>query len=91
MRNKGDKKDKNKSLEDYECHIGSRKQASDSEVTTKFMINHIKETFDSGKDVTEALGMMNGTSTAELRPTILVSTSEDDSKRDRENREFELD
>ena len=65
MRNKGNKKEKNKSLEDYEHCIGSSKQASDFEIITKFIINHVQETFDSGKDVAEALRMMNGPNTAE--------------------------
>ena len=63
MRNKGNTnniKDKNKSWKDYECHIGSSKQAPDFEVTTKFIINHVQETFDSGKDIAETLEMMNG-------------------------------
>ena len=67
--NKGNKKDKNMSLEDYECCIGSSKQALDFEATTKFIINHIQETFDSGEDITEALRMMNGLNTDEWRPT----------------------
>ena len=58
--NKGNKNEENKSLEDYEFHIGSSKQASDFEVTTKFIINDMQETFDSGKDIAEALRMMNG-------------------------------
>ena len=79
MRTKGNKKDKNKSLEGYEHHIGLSKQASDFEVTTKFIINHIQETFDGGKDVSEALRIMNGPSTVEWIPTVSVSTSEDES------------
>ena len=60
MRNKGNKKDKNKSLVDYECFIGSSEKASDFEVTAKSIINHIQETIDSGKDVAETMRMMNG-------------------------------
>ena len=65
MRNRVNKKDKNNSLEDYECYIGSSKQASDFEVTTKSIINHSQETFDSIKDIPEALRIMNGPSTDE--------------------------
>ena len=83
-------KDKNKSLEDYEYYIRSSKQASDFEVRTKSIINHAQETFDSGKDVAEALRMMNGPNTAEWRLTMSVSTSEDEATCDRENRELEL-
>ena len=91
MRNKGNKNGESKSLEDYEFYIGSSKQASDFEVTTKFIINHTQETFDSGKDIAEALRMMNGQNTSKWKPTLSVSTSEDEHVRDRENREFELD
>ena len=65
--------------------IGSSKQASDLEITTKFIINHVQKTFDSGKDVAEALRIMNGPSIAEWRTTMSVSTSEDESTYDREN------
>ena len=90
MRSKGNKNYKKKSLEDYERHIGSRKQDSDFEVTTKFIINHAKK-FDSGKDISEALRMMSSQNTAKWKPTMLVSKSEDESTRDKENREFKLD
>ena len=49
----------NKSLEGYERCIGSSKQASDFEVTTKFIITHAQEAFDSGEDVAEALRTMS--------------------------------
>ena len=91
MGNKGNKKDRTKSLEDYEFHLGSSKQASDFEVTSKFIINHVQENFDSGKDIAESLRMMNGQNIAKWKPTMAVSTSEDVSTGDRENREFELD
>ena len=69
----------------------SSKQASDFEVTTKVIINHIQESFDSTKYIAEALRIMNSQSTADWRPTMSVSTSEDEATRDRENRELELD
>ena len=78
-------------MEDYDCCIGSIKQASDFEVTTKFIINYTQETFDSGEDVSEALRMMNDPIVAEWRPTMPSSTPEDEAVRDRENREFEID
>ena len=91
MRNKGNKKDNNKSLDDYEHHIVSSKKASDFEVITKFIINHIKETFDSGKDIADALRMMNSPNTVEWRPTMSASTFEDEATRERYNREVDLD
>ena len=51
-----------KSLENYECRIGPSEQASDFDVTTKFIINHIQENFEGGKDIAEELRMTNGLS-----------------------------
>ena len=62
-----------------------------SEVTTKFIINHIQEAFDSGKDVAEALRMMKGPNTDEQMPTVPVSTPKDEATRDRESSQFYLD
>ena len=78
-------------MEECEHHIGSRKQASDFEVTTKSIINHVQEIFDAGEDIAEALRMMNGSSMTEWRLTLSVSTSEDEVTRDRESRKFKLD
>ena len=89
--NKGSKNGKSKSLEDCEFCAGSSKQASDFEVTTKLIIDHAQEAFDSDKGVAEALRMMSGQGRAKWKPTASVSTSEDESTRDRESREFELD
>ena len=48
------KEKKKKTLEDYFFYVGSSKQASDYEVTANFVINHIKKTFDYGKDIGDA-------------------------------------
>ena len=78
-------------MEDYEHQTSSGKQALDFEVTTKFIINHVQETFDIGKGIDEALRLTNGPIMAEWRPTMSESTSEDEATRDRESEEFELD
>ena len=49
------KEKKKKSLEDYYFYVGSSKQASDYEVTANFVINHIKKTYEYGKDIGDAL------------------------------------
>ena len=85
-KSKGNKNDERKTLEDYEFCIGSSKQASDFEVTTKFVINRMQETFDSGKDIAEALRMASGQNTDKWKPTASASTSEDESTRDRVSR-----
>ena len=49
-------KDKNKkTLEDNYFYVGSSTQASDYEVTANFVINHIKKTYDYGKDIGDVL------------------------------------
>ena len=63
----------------------------DFEVTTKLIVNHAQETFDSVKDIAEALRMMNDQDTAKWKPTAWARSSEDESTRGRESREFELD
>ena len=90
-KNRNNKEKKKKSLEDYECCTGSRKKASDFEVTTKVIINHIQENFDSGRDVTDALRTLNDLDIDEQMPTISLSAVEDESARDIESRELELD
>ena len=44
-----------KSVEDYFFYVGSNKQATDYELTSEFVLNHIKKTFDQGNDIAEAL------------------------------------
>jgi hypothetical protein len=45
------KKEIKKSVNDYNYYLGSAKQASDYEMTTDFLINYIKKTFDYGSDI----------------------------------------
>ena len=52
--NKKPEKEK-KSLKDYNYYLGSSKQASDFESTTEFIINHVKKTYNHGRDIAEAL------------------------------------
>ena len=46
---------KKKTLEDNYFYVGSSTQASDYEVTANFVINHIKKTYDYGKDIGDVL------------------------------------
>ena len=45
---------KKKTIEDYYFYVGSNKQASNFEITSEFVINHIKKTFERGNDVSES-------------------------------------
>ena len=59
-RQKNNNKNKNlskkkKSLEEYIFYTGTNKQASDFELTHKYILNHIKKTYDYVHDVSESL------------------------------------
>jgi hypothetical protein len=50
------KKETKKSVNDYNYYLGSAKQASDYEMTTKYLIiNYIAKTFEYGNDIGQAL------------------------------------
>ena len=59
-----------KTVEDYFFYVGSSKQASDFEITAEFVLNHIKKTFERGKDVAEALRTLVKTDTEVWKPTL---------------------
>ena len=80
-----------KSLEDCEDYTGSSKQALDFETTTKLIINHAQESFDSSKEIDEVLSVTRILSTDEWRTVAPVRKSDDRAACDRESREFELD
>eukprot|EP00957_Ditylum_brightwellii_P115781 8831408-Ditylum_brightwellii.AAC.1 len=42
-------------MEDYSFYVGSPKQASDFNIAYKYVVNHIKKTFDQGNDIAEEL------------------------------------
>ena len=80
-----------KSINDYVYYVGSSKQASDYEVTTKFLINHIMKTFEYGEDIAEALTNLEPINLSVLEPTIMkVSTAKDDDKKEAEMEQFKI-
>jgi hypothetical protein len=79
-----------KTIEDYSFYIGSSKQASDYEVTAEFVINHIKKTFDYGKDIAEALRTLKKPDPESWEPAIQASVSETAATRDAENRQYAI-
>jgi hypothetical protein len=50
-----DKPKERKVLSDYIFYLGSSKQASDYEVVSQFVINHICKEFTNGEDIGDAL------------------------------------
>ena len=86
MRNRenNSNKDTKKSLEDYDHHRGSRKQASEFEATTKVIINHVQENLYRGRNIAEALRMIISLNTDEWMPSISEIPSDDEATRNRE-------
>ena len=70
--NKKPKKEK-KSLKDYNYYLGSSKQASDFESTTEFIINHVKKTYNHGRDIAEALKTLELMDRSGWAPQLQVS------------------
>ena len=61
-----------KGISDYLSYIGTRKQASNFEISSKFIINYIKQTFYRGKDVAES-----SQNTAKWKPKLADSKATD--------------
>ena len=86
---------KKKTLTDYNYYLGNSKQASDYEITTEFIINHIKKTYSDGKDIAKALYDLQPINTNTWRPSLEVSliTGDDavsNAERNAENKEYEM-
>jgi hypothetical protein len=71
------KKEIMKSVNDYNYYLGSAKQASDYETTTKFLINYIKKTFNYGSDIGQALKELKEVDTNPWKPTLNQSSDTD--------------
>jgi hypothetical protein len=67
------KKEIKKSVNDYNYYLGSAKQASDYETTTKFLINYIVKTFDYGNDIGQALRDFEYPNPGSWKPTMRQS------------------
>ena len=95
QRQKNNNKNKNlskkkKSLEDYVFYIGTNKQASDFELTRKYILNHIKKTYAYGHDVSESLRTHIKIDVNSQRPTLKVSTKTDTEEKKAEEEQFKL-
>jgi hypothetical protein len=84
------KKEIKKSVNDYNYYLGSAKQASsDYEMTTKFLINYIKKTFD-GSDIGQALKELKEVDTDPWKPTLNQSNDKDAAIQAIENKQFKM-
>jgi hypothetical protein len=84
------KKEIKKSVDDYYYYLGSAKQASDYEMTTEFLINYIKKTFDYGSDIGRALKELKEVDTNPWRPTLNHSSDTDAAIQAIQNKQFEM-
>jgi hypothetical protein len=84
------KKEIKKSVNDYNYYLGSAKQASsDYEMTTEFLINYIKKTFD-GSDIGQALKELKEVDTDPWKPTLNQSNDKDAAIQAIENKQFKM-
>jgi hypothetical protein len=91
-RNNGDKSSKErnptkdrKTLADHIYYVGSAKQASDFSVITDFLINHIRQKFEHGNDIANALEKRQKIDFTNQMPTLTISTDQDQAIRTRMN------
>jgi hypothetical protein len=89
------KKEIKKSVNDYNYYLGSAKQASDYETTTKFLINYIIKTFEYRNDIGQALRELEYPDPDSWKPTMQQSTHlgndpDDEAQRAFENKQFEI-
>ena len=81
---------KKKSIEDYVYYVGSARQASDYEITTEFVINHIRKTYTDGENIATALETLEDLDVNEWKPTIETSVELDDQIRATEQKQFDI-
>ena len=81
---------KKKGIDEYNFYIGTSKQASDFEVTSKFIINYIKRTFQHGNDIAESLRTLTLKDMNEWRPALKMSSANDEETAKLENRQYEI-
>ena len=85
--NKNFKKSNNvrrKNIDDYSFYVGTSKQASDFKISSEFIINYIKRTFERGNDIAKSLRTLTIQPTITWKPKLQDSTSTEKRKRGKE-------
>ena len=67
--------------------MGSRKQASDYDITAEFVVNHIRNKFDRGNNVSEGLRTMAKADTDVWQPMLKISPDTDANTKYREDKQ----
>ena len=81
---------KKKSIEDYVYYVGSARQASDYEITTEFVINHIRKTYTDDEDTATALETLQDVHVKDWKPQIETSVDLDDQIRATEQKQYDM-
>eukprot|EP00978_Attheya_sp_CCMP212_P006031 scaffold13573_cov49-Attheya_sp.AAC.1 len=81
---------KKKTIADYNYYIGSSKQASDFEITTEFVINHVKKTFEYGHNIGTALKLLEPMDKLKDKPKLAVSTGSNAETKIQEQKQFDM-
>ena len=66
-----------KTITDYNYYVGSVQQASDYNITTEFIINYIKKTYDQGNNIGTALKDLIPMDENKNKPDLKASTLKD--------------
>ena len=76
-----------KGLQDYIYSLG--KQAAEYDTVTRYLLLHIRKTYQNGDDIGNALDTLQETTTFQP-PKLKISTNDDETIKKRENREYEM-
>jgi len=77
-------------LSDYMYYLGSAKQAADFEMTTEYLVNYIKGSFDFGDDIGTALEKLEPFDASTHKPKLKASKKTNDKAKGAENRQFQI-
>jgi hypothetical protein len=81
---------KKKGLSDYVYYLGSAKQASDYEITTEYIINYVKKTYEQSTDIATALKNLEEVDMTPMKPSLQVSLSSTAAVAALEDKQFEM-
>ena len=87
----GGKPTTKKTITDYNYYLGSATQASDYNTTTEYIIGHIKQTFENGKDIGDALENLEHPNTETWKPSMQVSIATTPEVKELEKEEYKVD
>jgi hypothetical protein len=79
-----------KSISDWSYYLGSTKQTSEFEATTKFLMNYIKQNFEFGNDIATAIINQKPISTKIWKPKMLFSRNINPELKEIENEQFKI-